>query len=82
MLTRIRNCYIGKTIIEKPSGKAYEIEKIYPHYVRARRLYDPDEEHFVTERKCFDLGLLVMMGYEEGGDPREEKEGIYGTPRC
>lgn len=72
MLTRIRNCYIGKTIIEKPSGKAYEVEKIYPHYVRARRLYEPDEEHFVTERKCFDLGLLVMMGYEDGEKPGKE----------
>ena len=72
MLTRIRNCYIGKTIIEKPSGKAYEIEKVYPHYVRARRLYDPDEEHLVTEKKCFDLGLLVMYGYEDGETPGKE----------
>ena len=60
MITRIRNCYIGKTIIEKTSGKAYEIEKVYPHYVRARRLYDPD------------LGLLVMMGYEDGQEPGKE----------
>ena len=56
MLTRIRNCYIGKTIIEKPSGKAYEIEKIYPHYVRARRLYEPDEEHFVTKKSASTWG--------------------------
>ena len=70
-------------IIKEPNGVSWEVEAVYPHYVRARRLWD-GEEHKCEQHKCFDIGLLVTYGYENGGDPRtaEEKEGIYGKPRC
>lgn len=70
-------------IIKEPNGCSWEVEAVYPHYVQARRLWD-GEEHNCEQYKCFDIGLLVIYGYEDGGDPRtkEEKEEIYGKPRC
>lgn len=78
----VTNVTVGQ-IIKEPTGFCWEVEEVHPHYVRARRLWN-GEEHLCEQYKCFDIGLLVMYGYEDGGDPRskEEKEEIYGTPRC
>ena len=80
----ITNVTVGQ-IIKEPNGVSWEVETVYPHYVRARRLWD-GEEHKCEQYKCFDRGQLVIMGYENGGDPRtadmEKEERRYGTPRC
>lgn len=81
----IENVKVGTIIEERTTGIDWEVEKVYPHYVSARRLWY-GAEHFCEQIKCFDRGLLVMMGYENGGDPRtadmEKEERRYGTPRC
>lgn len=79
----ITNVTVGQ-IIKDPAGISWEVEAVYPHYVRAKRLWD-GEEHNCEQYKCFDIGLLVTYGYEDGGDPRTadtEKEERYGKPRC
>ena len=79
----ITNVTVGQ-IIKDSTGCSWEVEAVYPHYVRARRLWD-GEEHTCEQYKCFDIGLLVTYGYEDGGDPRTadtEKEERYGKPRC
>lgn len=80
----VTNVTVGQ-IIKDPAGISWEVEAVYPHYVRAKRLWD-GEEHLCEQYKCFDIGLLVTYGYEDGGDPRtadtEKEEKQYGTPRC
>lgn len=79
----VTNVTVGQ-IIKDSTGCSWEVEAVYPHYVRARRLWD-GEEHLCEQYKCFDIGLLVTYGYEDGGDPRTadtEKEERYGKPRC
>ena len=76
----IERTTIGQ-IIKDPAGISWEVEAVYPHYVRARRLWD-GEEHLCEQYKCFDIGLLVTYGYEDGGDPRTAEEERYGKPRC
>ena len=79
----VTNVTVGQ-IIKDPTGCSWEVEAVYPHYVRAKRLWD-GEEHCCEQYKCFDIGLLVTYGYEDGGDPRTadtEKEERYGKPRC
>lgn len=79
----ITNVTVGQ-IIKDSTGCSWEVEAVYPHYVRAKRLWD-GEEHNCEQCKCFDIGLLVTYGYEDGGDPRTadtEKEERYGKPRC
>ena len=80
---KVEKTTVGQ-IIKDPTGCSWEVEAVYPHYVRARRLWD-GEEHLCEQYKCFDTGLLVTYGYEDGGDPRTadtEKEERYGKPRC
>ena len=80
----VTNVTVGQ-VIKDPAGISWEVEAVYPHYVRAKRVWD-GEEHLCEQYKCFDTGLLVTYGYEDGGDPRtadtEKEEKRYGKPRC
>lgn len=80
---KVEKTTVGQIINDH--GIEWEVIAVYPHYVRARRLWD-GEEHLCEQYKCFDIGLLVTYGYEDGGDPRtadtEKEEKQYGTPRC
>lgn len=79
---KVEKTIVGQIINDH--GIEWEVVAVYPHYVRAKRLWD-GEEHFCEQIKCFDRGQLVIMGYENGGDPRTadmEKEERYGKPRC
>ena len=76
---KVEKTIVGQIINDH--GIEWEVIAVYPHYVRARRLWD-GEEHLCEQYKCFDIGLLVTYGYEDGGDPRTAEEERYGKPRC
>ena len=76
---KVEKTIVGQIINDH--GIEWEVIAVYPHYVRARRLWD-GEEHLCEQYKCFDTGLLVTYGYEDGGDPRTAEEERYGKPRC
>ena len=77
----VTNVTVGQ-IIKDPAGISWEVEAVYPHYVRCKRVWEEGEEHLCEQYKCFDTGLLVTYGYEDGGDPRTAEEERYGKPRC
>ena len=69
---KVEKTTVGQLINDR--GIEWEVIAVYPHYVRARRVWKEDEEHLSEQFKCFDYGQLVMLHLEYDGYAEKEEQ--------